>query len=140
MARQEKHTDDERAATLALLASNGGNIAKTARGTGLSESTIRNWRDGVGVAPPELVANKKADLAAMFKAEAEGALGAAKSKRDDANYRDLVTGAAIAADKYQLLSGEATERVEVSSLSDDEAITAARRLRLLEGGKAKRPA
>lgn len=135
--RQRKYTDDERAAAMALLESFGGNVAKTARQSGFPENTIRNWRDGKGMVPPEVVANKKDDLADLFEREAIGALGMAAAKRESASYRDLVTGAAIAADKIQLLRGEPTERIAHDGLTPDEAVEVARRLRMLPGGKAK---
>ena len=145
-ARQRKYSDDERAAAMAELSAAGGNVAHVSRSMGIPQNTIRNWRDGKGVIPPEVVAEKKEQLAALFESEARGALEAAKDKRGDASYRDLVTAAAISADKHQLLTGKATSRVETREADDmtpDEAIDIVRRereLRVVEGGKGKRSA
>ena len=111
-AGQQRRSDVDRAAALAVLVAEGGNVAAAARVTGIAETTIRQWRDG-GAAPPlELVDEKRDALAVMFRAEVEAALKQAGSARAGAGYKDLVMGAAIMTDKWQLLTGGPTERSE----------------------------
>jgi hypothetical protein len=44
---RRNYTDDQREAALAALLANGGNLTKTEVQTGISRSTLREWRDGI---------------------------------------------------------------------------------------------
>src|SRR5271165_6172505 len=43
MASKKSYTDEQRAEGLAVLASNGGNVNKTARETGIPRGTLMRW-------------------------------------------------------------------------------------------------
>lgn len=132
MAGHERrvYSDEEKASGLALLASHGGDVSKAARAAGVPRRTLQRWRDETPEVVAQIAQDKKAALAALFEAEVEAALGAAGAKRGEASYRDLITGAAIAADKRQLLLDEPTEnvkqagRVEVVVRREDRPIRA----------------
>ena len=50
----EHRTPEEREAAMAVLEANGGNVKKTARETGVSPKTLREWKaGGKDVPPPE---------------------------------------------------------------------------------------
>lgn len=61
---KRSYSDREKAEALAILDSNGGNVAKTARETGVPATTITDWRDGTHVVPEvsEIRDEKKATL------------------------------------------------------------------------------
>lgn len=112
MARRH-YSDEERAAALAILDARGGNVTAAAKAARVPRTTLLSWLDLPDrAAPSELRRDKRAELAALFEAEAQAALAAARNCRDDARYRELMTGAGIATDKWQLLTGGATARIE----------------------------
>lgn len=112
MRKQRSYTEAEKAAALAFLDSNGGNVSRTSRETGIPRKTLTEWRDGRGV--NEDVATSRQEnartLEALFeevtRAYLEHALG------PDAvaitTSKDAVTAAAIAFDKLQLIRGKPT--------------------------------
>lgn len=120
MARKT-YTDAEREAALTVLESNGGNLKKTARETGVSLPTLRDWKAG-GKAQSD--PQKAAELAASF-------LDRVREVREAATVRMLelipqetdlhkVAGALkIANDAARLESGEATQRSEVRRVDED---------------------
>lgn len=76
-------------------------------------STLRGWFNRTSNPPPAKIRDEKRfDLIEALRAEIADALGAAPNARDDASYKDLITGAAILIDKLQLLTGKPTERTE----------------------------
>lgn len=112
MARRH-YSDEERAAALAILDARGGRLAEAAKAARVPRQTLQRWIESIDrAAPPQLRLDKRAELAALFEAEAKAALVAASDCRDDARYRELMTGAGIATDKWQLLTGGATARIE----------------------------
>jgi transposase-like protein len=58
------YTDEEKAAALAALAAEGGNLKKAARILDLSPSTLRGWRNAPFQVPPETLetATEKLDV------------------------------------------------------------------------------
>lgn len=122
---KRRYSDEERAACLAALAANGGNLQKTARECGVPDATLRHWRDGDR--HPEALKMgelKKGDLADIYERIAYDSLDLAGAKLKDLNAKDLVMTAAIATDKMRLLRGESTANVNVrpdlSNLSDED--------------------
>src|SRR4051812_11842827 len=66
MARR-RYSDEERAATLAALAANDGNLTRTAQQAGVPITTLLRWRDNPDSAAPSDLRNEKKDgLAALF--------------------------------------------------------------------------
>jgi hypothetical protein len=126
--RKRTYTETEKAAALAVLASNGGNTRKTARefsltdGGNVSESTLRGWRDNPLEMPAqELVDEGKRALDVIL----ESVVGkiARGLDRPEAIARILsrpVQGATvlgILVDKLRILRGEATAITEMRTLS-----------------------
>lgn len=129
MSRRE-YTNEERAACLAALHANGGNVAKTARECGVPRMTLQHWAGLTNgdedasssekepavpsSSPPrpcgltELVEIAKATLAEKFDAMAHKFLGVADGKADDLNAKDAMVAAGIAVDKMRLLRNEPT--------------------------------
>jgi hypothetical protein len=110
-----RYSDEQRAAVLAALDANKGNVTKTARETGVPKSTLIAWRDNVHVPPSdELRTTKKLELADLIRAELGAIFDALPGKRGDASYKDVATAAGILIDKLALLQGDATSRVDVN--------------------------
>jgi transposase-like protein len=110
MSGRRTYSDDERAAALAALAANGGNLKRTARELGVPINTLRRWREGT--AHPEAVANatpKKAALAELLEGHAYRLLELAMEpdRLADATMPQLMTAFGIAVDKMRLLRGMA---------------------------------
>lgn len=110
-----RYSDDQRAAVLAALDANGGNLSKTARDTGVPKSTLIAWRDNVHVPPSdELRTVKKLELADLIRAELAAIFEALPGKRAAASYKDATTAAGILMDKLALVEGDPTSRVEMN--------------------------
>lgn len=118
----QRYSDEERAAGLAALEANGGNIRKTARETGIPKSTLIAWRDSTPSPPDEIRTQKRTELKDLIRSELDGIFAEMGVKRESASYKDLATAAGILLDKDALLNGDATSRVDVnlSTLTDDE--------------------
>ncbi|HEX7002181.1 MAG TPA: transposase [Trueperaceae bacterium] len=111
MRKRRRYTDNDRATALAVLDSNGGNIARTARETGISQSTLRDWRDDPHPDTAELRDQKRAALSDLWEEVARAYIARALDHAavNDTTAQSAVTVAAIATDKLQLLLGKPTE-------------------------------
>jgi len=132
---------DTIAAALATLESNGGNLARTMRDTGIARDTLKRWRDEKSPAKKAPVERRmpeaRATLTDRLRDFIDAALGVAPDKLHDANLRDVFTSVGIAIDKLQLLEGRPTSIDEVrDALSDDDR--AARVAALLDRARARR--
>ncbi|MFL5340904.1 MAG: transposase [Gemmataceae bacterium] len=130
---QRRYTDEEKATALAALAANGGNVDRTARELSIPRKTLERWaRGGVHPQVAQSGQEKRLPLVDVFEDIARRSLGCVtdeKLKNTDA--QKLVTTAAIATDKAQLLRGQPTRITEdVSKLTDAELD--AERIRLEE--------
>lgn len=98
---KRSYSDREKAEALAILDSNGGNLAKTSRESGIPQKTLSHWRDGNGTTPD--VANirdeKKADLITLWQGIVEKALSMAPDKIHEAGFDSLIRAAGIGTDK-----------------------------------------
>jgi len=111
--KYKRYTDAEKAAALAMLDANGGNMLLTAKETRISRTTLQEWRDGrISHDVPDIRQEKRQSLAELFLDEIYAAVGLMPDKRADASYKELATVVGILTDKRQLLLGAATERVE----------------------------
>ena len=89
-----------------------GSLSAVAAHLGVPLSTLRGWFLDTHNPPPAEVRNeKKGDLVALLKSEADAILGDMPNAREFANYRELGTVLGIVIDKLQLLEGRPTERV-----------------------------
>ena len=121
---------------LLALEANGGNLLRTSKETGVPIKTIQQWRDGLGINPDvvDLSNEQKPDLADRYDQIAHQALDLAPDKITEANFSQLMTGAAIATDKARLLRGESTsntrtEYVEVPGARTAKILDMTERLR-----------
>ncbi len=99
--------------TLALLAANEGNVAKTARQTGVTRKTIKKWQSenvpgGDAESVRNKVAQKKEGLADKFESIAHKVLDSVMKEDffELGSFKDRITGAGIAVDKMRLLRGQ----------------------------------
>ena len=104
----------------AIIAAEMTNAAAAAESQGIPERTVRTWMDDPAMA--ELRVKTREDLAAEAHIMAQLALAQIKTKLPDYEPRDLNVLYGIMVDKAQLLSGNATERVETltSGMDDHE--------------------
>lgn len=116
MARRH-YSDNDRAAALAVLAANGGNLSRTARETGVPRATLQLWMaEPDRAAPPEVRQEKAFDLAAMFQAELDAVFEAMGRKRSQAHYSDLSRAAGIYTDKLMALGNSMpTQQVDITT-------------------------
>lgn len=152
---QRHYSDEDRAAALAVLASNGGNMTRSAREAGVPEATLRRWAAAPErAAPAALQGQKRADLADVFGDIVHRSLGLAgdalayleampdaeRGKAALERLADLNRLAGTGVDKRQLLRGEPTSRVETRDAPEVEQ-RAARILTMMtpeSGADAKR--
>ena len=109
--KRRRYTDDDRATALAVLDSNNGNLSRTSKETGISISTLRNWRDDPHPDLAELGNQKRAALSDLWEEVARTYIGRALNEAavKDTGAQSAITVAAIATDKLQLLQGKPTE-------------------------------
>lgn len=69
MAAKKQHTDTEKAAALAALDANGGNVSKTAKQIGIARQTLQEWahNHNINKDVPELRQVKKRDATRMLQ-------------------------------------------------------------------------
>ena len=103
-------TEDDKAAALAALAANAGNVSKTARDLGIPRTTLSRWSNGErisdGVTAKAQV--KKAALADELENVARALVGAMPAKIADATLQQSATALGITVEQMLLLRGEAT--------------------------------
>ena len=108
MARR-KYSDQDKAAALAVLDANGGNVLLTATQLRIPRKTLEAWSKQRGVHPDvaELRHEKRGDLAEKIEQELAAIFTALPQRRQDATYAQLVTAAGILIDKKRALEGAA---------------------------------
>lgn len=111
---RRRYSDDFRANAIVMLESQGypdhkGALVTVAQHLGIPFQTLSRWaRELNNPAPPELVLEKRLELKELIRNEIYAALEAAPNAREFAEYKELITGAAILLDKLQLLEGKPT--------------------------------
>jgi transposase-like protein len=99
-----------------VLETNQGNVKRTARDTGLPESTIRNWRDMWAEDGPPDVADVTlvvTDFVANAERVRDKALTVLEGKLDAATPSALIAVVGTLQDKVSIARGLATSRTEV---------------------------
>ena len=146
-------TEAEKAAAIALLASNGGNTKRTVRefktsdGAKVSETTLRRWRDNPSEQPAQELVEAAAVSFDQFPNIVEGTVMrlAVGMHRDEWVNRVLAqkgTAAPITLgvlyDKARLSRGQATEIIDspFGLLLQEIRDMRVRPLQVIEGGKA----
>lgn len=135
---RRQYSDNDKAAALAVLAANGGDLRKTARDLSIPYSTIRKWANDKGINSDVVneVTSKKKNLADSLEEIAQNLVDAMPGKITAANLQQVATSLGITIDKMQLLRGKPTGIVDDASLTDD--IRAARIAALLDAARARR--
>lgn len=111
--KPRRFSDEERAAALAALAANGGNVAKTARQVGVPRKTLSHWAKGTRHPEAAKMGQlKKGNLADAFEDAAWKLIGVALDKADKMGGKDAMVAAAVAVDKMRLLRELPTEIVK----------------------------
>jgi transposase-like protein len=118
-----RYTEADKAAALAMLQANGGNVLRTACDLDIPEATLRLWKSQQkGDSPVAVaVAGKcepiKDDLASLFERAVRVYVGHALDPDvvKKTSGKDAIVAAAVAAEKRQLLRGDPTE------ISDDRS-------------------
>lgn len=124
------YTDDDRERARVAWESSGQNLSETARAMGISISTVQSWAaqwrnpPPVPLAPPEVYESvyetirkdKKIEVINAAWGLAKAAFDRALTALPDASAKDAATVAGIAIDKAQLLSGDATDRVDIRAI------------------------
>lgn len=135
MGKRRRYSDSDKAAALAALDANGGNVYKTARELKLPMSTLQEWASGrINHAIPELRERKKEEISQRLVDVVHQLIDALPTKITDANLQQVSTSLGIAVEKIQLLDGDPTDRTEVI----DNATRAERINAILERGRTRR--
>ena len=118
--KRQRYSDVQQAAALATLEANAGNVAATARATGIPEDTIRSWVKGERRPyDPALVQDAKRALADKWDAITESALAVCAEKLPKASAAQAALIAGLGTDKSLILRGEPTS---ITSTAEDERL------------------
>jgi transposase-like protein len=107
---QRSYSEEDKAAALVLLDSNGGNVFRTARQLGMPRATLQEWRDGRGTNADVTTSRqvKKGELSARFESAVHELLDAVTpAKLRAASLRDLAWSLGVMTDKMLVLDGDA---------------------------------
>jgi transposase-like protein len=113
---RRQYSDAEKAAALAALDANGGNVARTARDLDIPRKTLAEWAADrhTHSEVAELRQEKKRDLAQRLEEIAWELAEALPGKKELASLQHTATAMAIAIDKMQLLRGAPTSITDIS--------------------------
>lgn len=109
--RVGKYTDNQRAAALAALTANGGNLKRTSDELHIPRGTLRGWAQSPQLA--ELRQENELSLTDELERVAYALVRAIPDKIHEASLNHISVSLGIAIDKLRLLRGEATEVTEV---------------------------
>lgn len=117
MAGKTAYTPDQKTRVYVVLSTNDGNVKRTARETGISESTVRNWKREWEKAPPsqELVVaevESPGGYVSDLEQARNEALSALRNKIPSMSGQQLAIAYGILEDKLTRARGLATERTE----------------------------
>jgi hypothetical protein len=116
MAKRQ-YSDEDKAAALATLDMNGGNLSKTAKKFGIAISTLQSWRDGRGTntSVTNMRNVKKGELADKLEQVAHAYTDHLLSPVtiNDTGAKDAAVTVGTAIDKMRLLRGLPTEIISV---------------------------
>lgn len=120
---RRQYSDNDKAAALAALDTNDGNVYKTAQQLGIPRKTLESWANNAGVNDDvaNLRQHKKGEIADRLEDLVHQLIDAMPGKIGDANLQQAATTLGIAVEKIQLLRGKPTDRTVVTDeLTDDE--------------------
>lgn len=108
----------------------GRRVREASRSSGVPLATVIGWARGwehpppAPIAPPEVIeqvidqirSDKKAEIVAAAWDLAKAGFARSQAALGEASAKDAATVAGIAIDKAQLLSGDATDRVDIRAI------------------------
>ena len=115
MAGRATYTEQDQARVYVALASNDGNVKRTARETGVPEATVRRWRDDwkrYGPPDQEAVDEALGDFAERAESVRWKALVELEKKLPGAKPSELITVVGVLDDKITRAKGLATSRTD----------------------------
>jgi transposase-like protein len=116
MSGRTTYSEQDKARAYVVLTANGGNIKRTARDTGLPESTVRNWSREFETNPPAKEAVETelttGDYVGQLSTVRDEALVALRKKIPSMSGQQLAVAFGILEDKLTRARGLATERTE----------------------------
>lgn len=123
MRRKRRYDDKFRASAVVMLQAAGypgtkGALRRVATHLKMPESTLHSWANGSNPAPSDIRCEKKEDLTGYILAELGAILGEMPNARSEASFRDLAVAFGIMTDKLQLLTGEPTDRTDITSAGE----------------------
>lgn len=124
MGKRVSYTDEDKAAALAMLDANDGNVKGTADSLGIPESTLRSWKNDRGTPRniAELRDKNRGELSDRIFNLTHLVLDNLPEKLDEASAKDLFVSLGILVDKLQLLKGQPTNHSRVSGTGPKGAI------------------
>lgn len=140
MATRRQFSDKDKAAALAVLDANNGNVFKTAKQLNIGRTTLEGWSKGRGINHdvPELRQHKKDEISQRLVEIVHKLIDAMPDKITDANLQQVSTSIGIAVEKIQLLDGDPTERNEIVDHGLNDSDRASRIAALLERARTRR--
>lgn len=129
-----RYSDKEKATVLAALDANEGNVALTARQSGVPDSTLRGWAKGRGTPAEiaELREHKKEELSERLEAIAHQLVDALPGKIGEASLQQTATSLGITIDKMQILRGGPTDIINIGQITADDIAEARKKVREYE--------
>jgi hypothetical protein len=106
-----RYTDHQRAAALAALTANGGNLKRTSDELKIPRATLTGWAKNPNLT--ELRQENELSLTDELERVAYALVRAIPDKIHEASLNHISVSLGIAIDKLRLLRGEATEVTEV---------------------------
>lgn len=112
------YAERDRAAALAALEANGGNLSRTATQLGMSRTTLSRWRDDhndptatghLKNAADDALPEARRSISDRLRDFIHSALDLAPDKLEEANLQQVFVAIGISAEKAQLLDGKPTE-------------------------------
>jgi hypothetical protein len=115
-----------------------GALQKVAHFAGIHTNVLRRWWKGTRNPPPtKLVTQKKGEIGDRLEEIVHLILDLLPDALEVAETRELITGLGVTVDKWQLVRGQPTERIEnADGLTDDER--AERIAAILDAARARR--
>ena len=138
---KRQYSDREKAAALAFLDFNGGNVERSAKALGIPRVTLLDWSKGRKQHPEvsDLRHEKKEQISELIERAVREMIQGSAGKVADANLSQVWTSIGIAVDKMQLLKGEATAITKDATQRTNEE-RAARIMALVKPGATEEAA
>lgn len=134
------YSNEDKAVALAVTSCLG--CRRSQHVLSIPKQTINDWEHGRHINDEVIAMAKhfKERIEKSFEELIEKCLPLALSRSEDASYRDLMVGCAIAVDKLQLLRGEPTQIVEQNTATREEREARLRELLNLAAAREALPA